>query len=87
MLNHFKLISCPDAESALQNDGELTPLQATSVRAASIVVCEEIIRRAAELKLDWIGDEVDLDNYLWKVAKEADLRSLPRYAQRETWFY
>lgn len=87
MLNHYKLISCPSADMALESDDEMSALQATSVRAASIVICEQIVRRAEELHMAWIGNEVDLDNYLWKVAKEGDLRKLPRYSQRETSFY
>lgn len=87
MLEHYKLISCPSAETALASDLEISEMQALSVRAASIVVCQSIVKRAEELNMSWIGDEIDLDNYLWKVAKEGDLRNLPRYSDRQTWFY
>lgn len=87
MLRHHGLISCPSAEDALLSGAEVTGLQALSVRATSVVVCEEIVRVAATRDMAWFGTEVDLDNYLWKVAKEGDLRKLPRYADRSTWFY
>ncbi|CCG82710.1 Predicted protein [Taphrina deformans PYCC 5710] len=87
MLQHYKLISCPSADVALRSDMEITSVQALSVRAASIVVCRDIVHVAQSKGLSWIGDEIDLDNYLWKVAKEGDLRKLPRYADRATWFY
>lgn len=87
MLEHYGLMSCPSAETALASDLEISDMQALSVRAASIVVCERIVREAQRLTMTWIGDETDLDNYLWKVAKEGALRNLPRYSDRRTWFY
>lgn len=88
MLRHYNLISCPSADVALASSLEITDIQALSVRAASIVICEEICKRATQLGMrEWIGDEIDLDNYLWKVAKDGDLRALPRYVDRETWYY
>lgn len=88
MLRHYGLISCPSADIALASDLEITDTQAISLRAASIVICEKIFNRARHLGMgDWIGSEVDLDNYLWKIAKEGDLRALPRYVDRSTWFY
>lgn len=88
MLRHYELISCPSADIALASDLEITELQALSLRAASIVICEAVVKRAVELQIDhWLGSEAGLDNFLWMVAKERDLRAMPRYADRSTWFF
>ena len=88
MLQYYGLISCPSADEALRNDRQISLVQAVSLRAAAIVICQKIVETAATMDgYDWIDNEVDLDNYLWKVAKEDNLRALPRYSFQDTWFF
>lgn len=86
MLSHYGLLSCPSADAALQQDQQLEPAEIVSLRAASIVICERIIA-GSRPDFAWIGNEVDLDNYLWKVAKDPELRKLPRYVDQDTSFF
>jgi hypothetical protein len=82
MMKHFGILL--DNTTPCEDATQITLQQAVSIRAASIVAAERIVTRASELGFAYIGDEVDLDNYLWKVAKLPEYRQLPRYSFQDT---
>lgn len=90
MLYHHQLISLPESTQPPNFDEQ----QATKVRAASLVACQEIVKRAkmlgAELDVDWMRNmtEVELDGYLWSMAKVGTARDqVLRFVERGTLYY
>ncbi|KAM0753964.1 hypothetical protein T439DRAFT_378071 [Meredithblackwellia eburnea MCA 4105] len=73
----------------------LSASSAARLRASAVDVCAFIVKRAKELaptdgeKTAWLKDwnEVDLDGYLWSVAKNKGLRDVPRVVELGTVFY
>ncbi|EPQ28500.1 uncharacterized protein PFL1_03803 [Pseudozyma flocculosa PF-1] len=73
----------------------LTAAEAYTVRAACLDAGVEVVKRAKELAKTsadkaWLDqlNEVDLDGYLWAVAKDdGALRSVPRMVERNTVMY
>lgn len=73
----------------------LAPNQAYLVRAATLDIGTVVTKRALELaqqdtNLAWLHDfnEVDLDGYLWAVAKDDPLlRKVPRFMQKNTMMF
>lgn len=67
---------------------------ATILRATSVSLCSHLIKRAHILSKEvagkeWLGSwrEVELDGYLWGVAKKGELRDVGRIEERGTVFY
>lgn len=67
---------------------------ATILRASSVSLCSHLIKRAHILSKevegkDWLANwrEVELDGYLWGVAKKGELRDIGRIEERGTVFY
>ena len=52
------------------------------LRAAAVVACEELMRRAGGR-----FNIIQLDNFLWLRGKEPGYRSKERHATRDTLFY
>lgn len=72
----------------------LSTLSAARLRASAIDACARVVARAHELAAEdpsraWLGAmrETDLDGYLWSLAKEGELRKLPRVVETGTVFY
>lgn len=84
MLQLLGVIDAPETEARRDADEPIAAEQAVYLRAASIVACERIYEEALRLGKSWLGSEVDLDHYLWKVAKEPQYRSRPRYRVPDT---
>ncbi|GEM08565.1 DUF2419 family protein [Rhodotorula toruloides] len=71
----------------------LPTASATRLRAASIVACAAVIKRAHELATttgkDWLANwtEQDLDGWLWSEGKRGGLRDVERIAEKGTVYY
>ncbi|KAI8140631.1 hypothetical protein BJV82DRAFT_580988 [Fennellomyces sp. T-0311] len=88
LLVHLGILEIPDDwKTDIESGKDLGEVRATTLRAASIVACEEIVRRT---KQDPSATSVtrmnegDLDVYLWRLGKEGDYRKIPRFALRDT---
>lgn len=70
-----------------------TAEEAYAIRAATIAACERVVELekqvAEETGKTWLTSmsAMDLDGYLWSVAKVGELRNLPRLSERGTMFY
>ncbi|KAF9167835.1 hypothetical protein DFQ26_002816 [Actinomortierella ambigua] len=97
MLVHFGTLVLPENLQHTVQEGQATTVEESyRLRAASVDVCHEIARivnsgEAKEIcKVDFGPQgmrEVDLDVYLWRVAKEPQLRKIPRFHCKETIFF
>ncbi|KAG0227244.1 hypothetical protein BGW42_003089 [Actinomortierella wolfii] len=97
MLVHFGTLILPENLKHTVQEGQSTSVEESyRLRAASIDVCHEIARiansgEAKEIcKVDFGPQgmrEVDLDVYLWRVAKEPHLRKIPRFHCKDTIFF
>lgn len=72
----------------------LSTESATILRASSISLCSQLIRRAHILSKEvegkeWLAAwrEVELDGYLWGIAKKGELRDVGRIEERKTVYY
>ncbi|WFD35440.1 hypothetical protein MCUN1_002294 [Malassezia cuniculi] len=72
---------------------EITRDEGYRLRAAALVAGEKIVARARALaaqhtELAFLGHiiEAELDAYLWTAAKEPELRSIPRFAEKSTMY-
>ncbi|GAA5992446.1 hypothetical protein JCM5350_001595 [Sporobolomyces pararoseus] len=79
MLIHFKILSNPSSSSSSSTTKIINP---TISRASSVFACQKIVERAHELSSqqgegkEWLRDwkEIELDGYLWSLAKEGKRR-------------
>jgi len=55
-------------------------------RAAAVDACEEVVRRARERGMEGVRS-VDVDGYLWKVAKVGEMRDIVRFSDPNTVFF
>jgi hypothetical protein len=86
ILAHFKVLTLPDEwKSDIEGNKDMGEERATILRAAAIVACDEIVKAAAagEGPVNNMTTG-SLDVYLWRVAKEGDLRKVPRFEFRDT---
>lgn len=64
---------------------------AYALRSATVSACEAVVARAHSEKFNstWLKSMtvVDLDGFLWAVAKDGPLRQIPRVLERGTCFY
>ncbi|BFZ53368.1 hypothetical protein PYCC9005_000391 [Savitreella phatthalungensis] len=80
MLRRAGVLQTSEAiENARAEDEPLSIELATCLRAASVVACELILKRGLLQGKTWLGDEINLDHYLWKLAKQPQFRSFERY--------
>lgn len=88
------------ATSAVKTEAaRLDKEEAYALRAAVIAACEEAINLARLVSTEVRASDtkradalqtvtaVDLDGYLWSVAKDGKLREIPRIAERGTVYY
>ncbi|WFD01688.1 hypothetical protein MOBT1_000364 [Malassezia obtusa] len=89
LLHHYGIVRTADASSEVlrswtaSDEGvRLQKDDAYRIRAAALAAGARIVERA-QLPMT----EVELDGYLWTVAKDPALRSLPRIAEQDTMMY
>ena len=80
-----------DLKEDLRTGRETTRERSYILRAAAVDTCEEIVqtaRRMGELP-EWLKGirSVDVDGYLWKVAKVGELRDIVRFSDPNTVFF
>lgn len=86
MLLELGVIQVPEElKEQIKKNEDLSIKQATILRAAGVVACEEIVKQAKGGK----GPVHDmttggLDVYLWRLGKVGDYRKLPRFQLRDT---
>ncbi|KAI7904860.1 uncharacterized protein BX663DRAFT_503823 [Cokeromyces recurvatus] len=86
MLAHLGIIEMPETwQQDIVNHLELDVQTATTLRAAAIVACDEIVRMARS----GVGSTHNmttggLDVYLWRLGKVGDYRKVPRLQLRDT---
>ncbi|KAI9317648.1 hypothetical protein BX666DRAFT_1939470 [Dichotomocladium elegans] len=81
LLIHLGVIEVPEAwKKEIDAEEDVGMVKATTLRAASIVACEEIVKQGNDV----VRSEGDLDVYLWRLGKVGDLRKIPRMAWRNT---
>lgn len=88
------LVPPPSSASTLAPGVSLSTPSATRLRASALDVCAHIVARAHELARThedkkWLSGvrEAELDGYLWSLAKEGELREVPRIVETGTVFY
>lgn len=66
----------------------------TRLRASAVDLCSHLVKRAREIAVErgdkkWLGGmrDVELDGYLWALAKKGSLRDVGRIEERGTVFY
>ncbi|KAI9488101.1 hypothetical protein BDB00DRAFT_850026 [Zychaea mexicana] len=88
LLVHLGVLEIPESWQADITDGQdLGEIRATTLRAASIVACEdivELVKQNASVSAVTHMNEGHLDVYLWRLGKEGDYRKIPRFALRDT---
>lgn len=85
LLIHLGVIEIPDAwQQDMTENRVLSETTATTLRAASVVACQRIVERSAELGPIRDMNEGALDVYLWRLGKVGDYRKVPRFALRDT---
>ncbi|KAL1921111.1 uncharacterized protein VTP21DRAFT_10827 [Calcarisporiella thermophila] len=95
MLVHFGMLEIPVNLKHTVIEGASTSVEESyRLRAAAIDVCHEIAMMANSSEIKTQVDfnvkpmlEVDLDVYLWRVAKEPQYRKIPRFHCKETIFF
>lgn len=86
MLTHFGILEIPDEwQQDINNNVDLSVENATALRAAGLVACDEIVKTATS----GVGPVSNmttggLDVYLWAVAKVGDYRKIPRFQLKDT---
>ncbi|KAF9173879.1 hypothetical protein BGX21_011438 [Mortierella sp. AD011] len=96
LLTHLGILVLPENLKHTVEDGGVTSVEESyRLRAAAIDGCHEIVE-AANNKDNKVGTveygekgmlNVDLDVYLWRVAKEPHYRKVPRFACKDTIFF
>ncbi|KAI9485908.1 MAG: hypothetical protein EXX96DRAFT_471901 [Benjaminiella poitrasii] len=86
MLAHLGIIEMPkEWQQDIENHLELSVQTATTLRAAAVVACDEIVKVArAGLGPVQTMTTGGLDVYLWRVGKVGDYRKVPRLQLRDT---
>ncbi|KAK3825314.1 MAG: hypothetical protein J3Q66DRAFT_436418 [Benniella sp.] len=94
MMVHLGILVLPDNLKHTVEEGAVTNVEESyRLRAAAIDGCREIVQVANTQKIGNVdyGTEgmlnVDLDVYLWRVAKEPQYRKIPRFACKDTIFF
>ncbi|KAG0370800.1 hypothetical protein BC939DRAFT_476203 [Gamsiella multidivaricata] len=97
LMAHLGILILPDnLKHAIEEGGVTTVEESYRLRAAAIDGCREIVEIANNSKESKVGSvnygekgmlNVDLDVYLWRVAKEPQYRKLPRFACKDTIFF
>lgn len=96
MMVHLGILVLPDNLKHTVEDGGVTSVEESyRLRAAAIDGCHEIVKAAnnTEKKIGTVEFReqgmlnVDLDVYLWRVAKEPQYRKIPRFACKDTIFF
>ncbi|CAO3573089.1 unnamed protein product [Mortierella alpina] len=96
LMTHLGILVLPENLKHTMEEGGVTSVEESyRLRAASIDACREVVERAnsKENKVGTVdyGEQgmlaVDLDVYLWRVAKEPQYRKVPRFACKDTIFF
>lgn len=98
MMVHLGILRLPENLQHTMREGEATSVEESyRLRAAAIDGCREIVEVANQGRngqkvgsVDFGAKgmkAVDLDVYLWRVAKEPHYRKVPRFACKETIFF
>ncbi|KAG0309831.1 hypothetical protein BGZ98_005371 [Dissophora globulifera] len=97
MMVHLGILVLPDNLKHTMEEGGVTSVEESyRLRAGAIDGCREIVEeanRTGESKVGTVdyGEKgmlnVDLDVYLWRVAKEPQYRKVPRFACKDTIFF
>ncbi|KAI8606245.1 hypothetical protein EDD21DRAFT_400560 [Dissophora ornata] len=97
MMTHLGILVLPEnLKHTMEENGVTTVEESYRLRAAAIDGCREIVEMANKTGGDRVGTvnygekgmlNVDLDVYLWRIAKEPQYRQLPRFACKETIFF
>ncbi|KAI8890244.1 hypothetical protein K501DRAFT_206870 [Backusella circina FSU 941] len=86
ILAHFKVLTLPEEwRRDIEENKDMGEERATVLRAAAIVACDDIVKaaRGGEGPVNNMTTG-SLDVYLWRVAKEGELRKVPRFEYRDT---
>lgn len=86
MLAHLGVIQVPESwQQDINNNVDLSIESATTLRAAGVVACEDIVR-AAHAGVGPVPTMTTggLDVYLWRLGKVGDYRKVPRFQLRDT---
>ena len=89
MLHHYGILKTDEASSdalrawtASEEGVVLSKDDAYRIRAAALAAGARIVERATTGMT-----EVELDGYLWSVAKDPELRKIPRISEQDTMMY
>lgn len=86
MLAHLGVIEMPEEwKKQIEANEDLSIKQATTLRAAGVVACDDIVK-AAQSGVGSVQDMTTggLDVYIWRLGKEGDYRKVPRFQLRNT---
>jgi hypothetical protein len=86
MLIELGVIQVPEEwQQQINNNQDLSVKQATTLRAAGVVACEEIVK-LAQAGTGPVHDMTtsSLDVYLWRLGKVGDYRKVPRFQFKDT---
>ncbi|KAF9185234.1 hypothetical protein BGZ50_003206 [Haplosporangium sp. Z 11] len=96
LLVHLGILVLPENLKHTMEEGGVTTVEESyRLRAAAVDVCRQIAEQAND-KENKVGTvdygekgmlQVDLDVYLWRVAKEPHYRKVPRFACKDTIFF
>ncbi|KAI9270410.1 hypothetical protein BDA99DRAFT_501688 [Phascolomyces articulosus] len=89
LLVHLGVLEIPETWKADIREGQdLGETRATTLRAASVVACEQIVNlvKQGDPTVSTVThmNEGNLDVYLWRLGKEGDNRKIPRFSLRDT---
>jgi hypothetical protein len=87
MLAHLGVIEVPkDWQEQINNNQDLSIKQATTLRAAGVVACDDIVKAATTNGIGPVNNMTTggLDVYLWRLGKVGDYRKVPRFQLKET---
>ncbi|KAI8054748.1 hypothetical protein BDF21DRAFT_391229 [Thamnidium elegans] len=85
LLAHLNIIEMPGSwQEQITTNQDLSIKQATTLRAAAVVACEEIV--AAAKSVGPVPDMTTggLDVYLWRLGKVGEYRKVPRFQLKDT---
>lgn len=85
MLTHLGILEIPEEwQQQINANEDLSLRQATTLRAAGVVACDDIVN--ASKTIGPIKDMTTggLDVYLWRLGKEGEYRKVPRFQLKDT---
>ncbi|KAI7889602.1 uncharacterized protein EV154DRAFT_423632 [Mucor mucedo] len=85
LLTELGVLQIPESwQTQITANQDLSLQQATTLRAAAVVACDDIVMAAKTVGPISDMSTGALDVYLWRLAKEGDYRKIPRFQLKDT---